>query len=385
MADLQEKNKWETGIYQIEENDPVQGGSDGITNKPIKQLANRTKYLKNEVEKKYEEKPATTEEAGTVQLVDNLTTNDNTKALTAKQGFSLKGYIDSLTRNLSNCIPNSKKSSTVSSDSEDTIATSKAVKTAYEKAEAAKTLAESKQSPATTLAGYGITNFKVQDDLATANLNDITTAGIYGQPYDRQATTARNYPVNKAGSLIVKPSAYGVMQEYVVYDSKQYYCRNETRNGWGEWETIGADKAPINHTHRANQITDFETETTKIIKQLITYQKIGDFEIRKYPDGTMIQTFKRRIKDGEVYPWLTIREVTWAQAFIDKPMVSGWGGDEEEPTRSSNKSVDAGGTILVNILQYASTNAKLVYCLSEARSTTQEGCYIYFYAIGRYK
>lgn len=256
MADLQEKNKWETGIYQIEENDPVQGGSDGITNKPIKQLANRTKYLKNEVEKKYEEKPATTEEAGTVQLVDNLTTNDNTKALTANQGFSLKGYIDSLTRNLSNCIPNSKKSSTVSSDSEDTIATSKAVKTAYEKAEAAKTLAESKQSPATTLAGYGITNFKVQDDLATANLNDITTAGIYGQPYDRQATTARNYPVNKAGSLIVKPSAYGVMQEYVVYDSKQYYCRNETRNGWGEWKTIGADKADLHHTHSMSEITD---------------------------------------------------------------------------------------------------------------------------------
>ncbi len=51
MAGLNETNKWETEIYRIEENDPVHGGEDGITNKPLKQLANRTKYLKAEVEK----------------------------------------------------------------------------------------------------------------------------------------------------------------------------------------------------------------------------------------------------------------------------------------------------------------------------------------------
>ncbi|WP_338108407.1 phage tail protein [Aggregatibacter segnis] len=50
MANLKEKDVWEDGIYQIEENDPVLGGENGITNKPIKQLANRTLWLKKALE-----------------------------------------------------------------------------------------------------------------------------------------------------------------------------------------------------------------------------------------------------------------------------------------------------------------------------------------------
>jgi len=50
MANLKEQDKWEDGVYQIEENDPVLGGENGITNKPIKQLANRTFWLKKALE-----------------------------------------------------------------------------------------------------------------------------------------------------------------------------------------------------------------------------------------------------------------------------------------------------------------------------------------------
>lgn len=49
-------------------------------------------------------------------------------------------------------------------------------------------------------------------------------------------------------------------------------------------------KADSNHTHTASQITDFNQATSQIINAAITYQKIGNVEIRKYPDGTMIQT-----------------------------------------------------------------------------------------------
>ena len=45
MANLKEQDKWEDGVYQIEENDAVLGGENGITNKTIKQLANRTSWL----------------------------------------------------------------------------------------------------------------------------------------------------------------------------------------------------------------------------------------------------------------------------------------------------------------------------------------------------
>ena len=50
MANLKEQAQWEDGIYQYEITDPLQGGEDGIDNVQGKQLANRTLYLKEELE-----------------------------------------------------------------------------------------------------------------------------------------------------------------------------------------------------------------------------------------------------------------------------------------------------------------------------------------------
>lgn len=50
MANLPELNEFTSGIYQIETADPVLGGVDGVTNVPLKALANRTKYLKAQVD-----------------------------------------------------------------------------------------------------------------------------------------------------------------------------------------------------------------------------------------------------------------------------------------------------------------------------------------------
>lgn len=50
MADLVELEQWEAGVYQLETEDPVLGGAEGIDNLQAKQLANRTKYLKAMVE-----------------------------------------------------------------------------------------------------------------------------------------------------------------------------------------------------------------------------------------------------------------------------------------------------------------------------------------------
>lgn len=51
MANLPETPQWEEGVYQIEVSDPVLGGPDGISNRQGKQLASRTLYLKQQVEK----------------------------------------------------------------------------------------------------------------------------------------------------------------------------------------------------------------------------------------------------------------------------------------------------------------------------------------------
>lgn len=113
MAGLKEQAVWENEIYQIEEDDPVWGGEEGTTNKPTKQLANRTLYLRNLLTSAGQKivpktitatstntadatghshaiAKASTTQAGIIQLADNLTTDDNTKALTAKQGKALQ-------------------------------------------------------------------------------------------------------------------------------------------------------------------------------------------------------------------------------------------------------------------------------------------------------
>ena len=52
MANLVETNRWEQGIYQLESKDPVEGGVNGISNMQAKQLANRTQYLKDQINTK---------------------------------------------------------------------------------------------------------------------------------------------------------------------------------------------------------------------------------------------------------------------------------------------------------------------------------------------
>lgn len=50
MAFLNETEQWESGVYQLETTDPVQGGPGGIDNRPHTALANRTLWLKTKVE-----------------------------------------------------------------------------------------------------------------------------------------------------------------------------------------------------------------------------------------------------------------------------------------------------------------------------------------------
>ena len=47
MGAINESAIWEASIYQIEPGDPVMGGENGIPNRPNKQLANRTQWLKS--------------------------------------------------------------------------------------------------------------------------------------------------------------------------------------------------------------------------------------------------------------------------------------------------------------------------------------------------
>lgn len=85
---------------------------------------------------------ATLLKKGITQLFSGLDSDAENMAATPKAIKILKGLIDAITRNLGNYIPNSKKSNAVNSNSADTVATSVAAKTAYDKGVEAKNAAD---------------------------------------------------------------------------------------------------------------------------------------------------------------------------------------------------------------------------------------------------
>ncbi len=101
MGNLNETEKWEENIYQLETSDPVLGGADGISNRAPRQLANRTKWLKKK-----------TEEAAQ-SLAEHVRSRNHPDATLTAKGFT-------------------QLSSATNSTSEILAATPKAVKAAYD-------------------------------------------------------------------------------------------------------------------------------------------------------------------------------------------------------------------------------------------------------------
>ncbi|ECU9161662.1 TPA: tail fiber protein [Salmonella enterica] len=94
MAKLTELERWDEDVYQIETSDPVVGGPEGISNRPQKQLANRTQWLKKrleetnnaltEHEKSRNHPDATLTDKGFVKLYSGVTSMDETMAATPR-------------------------------------------------------------------------------------------------------------------------------------------------------------------------------------------------------------------------------------------------------------------------------------------------------------
>ena len=183
-------------------------------------------------------KSASVTQKGEVQLYSGYDSDSEELAATPKAIKILKGFIDSITRSLTNYIPNSKKSSAVDSNSEDTVANSAAVKKAYD-------LANSKQSPATTLAGYGIGDLKIQS--FAGDINTLKIDGIYAIT---QAGRSQNLPVSTSCHIQVIAGGDGSwcrQLAYVAY-STDMYERHQTSyqtDSWSAWKKLNTDGIPI--------------------------------------------------------------------------------------------------------------------------------------------
>ncbi|MCX2960281.1 tail fiber protein [Rodentibacter caecimuris] len=423
---------------------------------------------------------ATTAKAGIVQLSNDDNSDDETKAPTLKAIKKLKGLYDGLRRLLDSYIPNSKKSNAVNSPSSDTIATSAAAKTAYDKGAEAKNAADNANNNANRRA-FGLA-------LSSEDLNSITASGIYGQHLDSNSISARHYPIQQAGKLIVTGSSgFGAQQLYITYHDNHIYARGKNQNGWSDWKRIDGlngvsksgdtmtgnlvidtddsllkgkrsgvnkyavglrnstsnDVVVLNYTdntsiellansvysnktlvapgmiledsdwtglniknlsgryvrfegnpHSAtNMLTIMYREAngtnintvslrkkggTLALLEDFTYQKIGNFEVRRYPDGTMIQTYFAEFNDifgaNSGLGGSGQKQLTWAAAFVGKPIVFG------NITTSLEENHNAGVNILTK-----STNTTLYWYNYESGSANQRLCRLQFLAIGRWR
>ena len=137
----------------------------------------------------------------------------------------------------------------------------------------------------------------------------------------------------------------------------------------------------INGTNKAKVASEFalgELNKTKANLADFSYQKIGNFEIRKYPDGTMIQTYFVDFYDvhgpNSGLGGTGQKQLTWAVSFIGKPLV--WGNI----TSSIEDHHDAGVNILTK-----STGTTLYWYNYEHGNPNQGACRLQFLAIGRWK
>ncbi|HHE8820221.1 TPA: phage tail protein [Haemophilus influenzae] len=241
---------------------------------------------------------------GIVKLFSGYDSDAEDMAATPKAIKGLKALIDAITRNLGNYIPNSKKSSAVDSNSADTVATSSAVKTAYD-------LANSKQSPATTLTGYGIENFKVEPFVG--DINTLKTDGIYAIT---QASRSQNLPV--AGNschiqVIAGGDGHWCRQiAYIAY-STDMYERHQTSyqtDSWSAWKKLNTDGIPI------GAVVSFPRAVTNPVGFLKANGTT--FNQQTFPD------LYRTLGDSNQLPDLTRSDVGMTAYFAVDNIPTGW-------------------------------------------------------------
>ena len=375
---------------------------------------------------------ATLTQYGLTQLYTGYDSQREDLALTPKTAFLLKQLIDSNTRILGDVIPNSKKSDEVNSNSSDTVATSKAVKTAYDKGVEAKTAADNAQHTANSAENIANNandnaNGRVSKigDTMTGQLsvpNIITKhhgTGGYHNQFDMQApffVDAVGYTRQSTFHPFIKGKVrtkgdWGAVFS-IGYTTKQtgYYENgefgrgvinlNEDNGTFKNWEfehsgTFRSAGDVVTSTGRSLNSTIYKegnphdialswltdglkvrVDTTDlgrvVFRHDFQYQKIGNFEIRRYPDGTMIQTYI--IYQYDLKDLNDEKSFNWAQAFIDTPVVMPF------ITTEVNDGHDCGVNILTK-----SNHATVFYREYEHGHPDQGNVRIQFYAIGRWK
>ncbi|HHU4158141.1 TPA: pyocin knob domain-containing protein [Haemophilus influenzae] len=194
--------------------------------------------------------------------------------------------------------------SAVNNESNTEFASSAAVKTAYDKAEEAKEAASAKQSPATTLAGYGIGNFKVEQGQGDAN--GYKTDGNY------YLASGQNLPENGAWHIeVVSGGATNAVRQ-IARKANDNKIKTRFFNGsnWSEWKDAGGDGVPL------GAVVSFPRAVTNPIGFLRADG--STFNQKTFPD------LYRTLGDSNQLPDLTRSDVGMTAYFAVDNIPNGW-------------------------------------------------------------
>ncbi|WP_249961076.1 tail fiber protein [Histophilus somni] len=255
---------------------------------------------------------ATLSQKGLAQLYTGYDSQREDLALTPKTAYLLKALIDSNSRSLNDRIPNSKKSDELNKNSSDTVATSKAVKTAYDKAEEARKLAESKQSKQTTLSGYGITDFQVK--AGSGDLNDYKTDGHY------YFASGQHLPDNNgAWHIEVVSGGQATAVRQIARKANDTGVKTRFFNGlsWTAWKAVGGDGVPLGAIVAFPKAITNPTGFLKCDGSEINQQTYPDL-YRTLSEKTQVEGNKKRL------PNLTRSDVGMTAYFATDEIPEGW-------------------------------------------------------------
>lgn len=338
---------------------------------------------------------ADTQTKGIVLLTNDTGLESESLGLTAKAGKKLAQMIATVQTSLTKYLLVSKLSSNINSTSEDNVATSKAVKTAYDKGVEAKTAADNANSNANGRVSKsgdtmtGILNLNREDALLRWQRNGVNKFAVGFRNSTSEDLLLYNYAFNTEFALrehdlycnkhLNLPGALFENGDYAgfnIKNSSARYVRVEGNpHGSGYMLTFAyreSNGSNINVAFLPRKNGNILLDTD------FTYQKIGNFEIRKYPDGTMIQTYFVDFYDvfgvNSGLGGTGQKQLTWATAFVGKPLV--WGNI----TSSFEDYHDVGINILTK-----STGTTLYWYNYEHGHPDQGARRLQFLAIGRWK
>ena len=222
---------------------------------------------------------ATLTQYGITKLYTGYDSQSEDLALTPKTAYQLKQLIDSNTRALGNVIPNSKKSSAVDSNSTDTVATSAAVKTAYDKGVEAKTAADNAQRSAND--GIDRAN-NAQHSADAANNNANGRVSKWGDTMTGVLTAL--------GFIANSPTASVMFRSQTALSAFLDFAQKNTQHALTTLESIAfADNAAEFRMHLTPRGDNNDTDRRE---HTFTFQPGGNIWSRKF--GWLDQYFGKK-------------------------------------------------------------------------------------------